>query len=56
LFVNVGRYSAAAPRQPSAAIYQRIHDNDAPRRPSEAERRRAREALAVKTQREALDF
>ena len=40
-----------APRQPSAAILERLLAG--PRRLSDAERRRAREELAVKMQREA---
>jgi hypothetical protein len=51
LWVQTGRYSAVAPRQPSAEIYERIHM--ARPRPTDVERQRAREALAVKMQREA---
>jgi hypothetical protein len=43
-----------APRFPSRAILERL--TSSPPRPSEVERRRAREALAVKMQREAAEF
>jgi hypothetical protein len=54
LFENAGRFSAYAPRQPTAAIFQRIHVPHPPR-PSAEERRRAREALAVTLQRESSE-
>lgn len=55
LFTNAGRFSAFAPRQPTAAIYQRIHAPRPPR-PSDEERRRARKALKVTLAREASEF
>lgn len=55
LFVNAGRFSAFAPRQPTATIYDRIHAPRPPR-PAEGERRRAREALKVTLAREAAEL
>jgi hypothetical protein len=53
-----GDYGAAswilAPRQPSAAIFERLRAGS--RRPTDAERRRAREALAIKMQPEVAEF
>jgi hypothetical protein len=54
LWVDTGRVSAVARRQPSAAIYERIYTVRP--RPTEAEPRRAKEALVVRMRREAADF
>jgi hypothetical protein len=54
LFETTGRFSQFAPRQPTAAIYERIHAPGPPRS-SVDERRRAREALAITLAREAAE-
>jgi hypothetical protein len=54
LYESSGRFSQFAPRQPTAAIFERIHAPHPPR-PSAEERRRAREALAVTLQRESSE-
>jgi hypothetical protein len=52
LYVNTGRCSLVAPRQPSAAMHTTIYREDS--RPHTAtERRRAHEAVKVKLRRES---
>jgi hypothetical protein len=51
LFLSTGRYSAVAPRQPTRAIFERIHSPPAQRSPEERDRMQTALRLGLLRQR-----